>query len=270
MGYVGIQTTNSFSRQPSKQDFTGSSGSSITLSHAVACPEDISLYINHVRQEPTTSYTVAGTTVSFVGYSISATDDVYVTHNALVLQTVVPPDSSVTNAKLVDGSIATAKLADDAVTRAKMADDLSGTNLAIDTTSSTFKMTDVSSNAFYRAGSFDVTDASGAGLTLTQTRQGNYIRIGDLVYVNFYVTYPTNSNSSGATIGGLPFQAASAEGFHYLAGRIEAYGAADVRVQIQEGTTTGLPQQNNTGLTNAQLTGRYVIMSGCYIAQSGT
>ena len=73
-----------------------------------------------MRQEPTTSYTVAGTTVSFVGYSISATDDVYVTHNALALQTTVPPDSSVTNAKLVDGSIATAKLADDAVTRAKM------------------------------------------------------------------------------------------------------------------------------------------------------
>ena len=100
MGYVGNQTTNSFSSQPSKQDFTGSSGSSITLSHAVASPEDISLYINHVRQEPTTSYTVAGTTVSFVGYSISATDDVYVTYNALALQTVVPTDDSVTNDKI--------------------------------------------------------------------------------------------------------------------------------------------------------------------------
>lgn len=107
MGYVGNQTTNSFSSQPSKQDFTGSSGSSITLSHAVSSPEDISLYINHVRQEPTTSYTVAGTTVSFVGYTIAATDDVYVTYNALALQTVVPPDGSVSGAKLASGAAAT-------------------------------------------------------------------------------------------------------------------------------------------------------------------
>ena len=107
MGYVGNQTTNSFSSQPSKQDFTGSSGSSITLSHAVASPEHISLYINHVRQEPTTSYTVADTTVSFVGYTIAATDDVYVTYNALALQNVVPPDGSVTGAKLASGAAAT-------------------------------------------------------------------------------------------------------------------------------------------------------------------
>lgn len=270
MGYVGNQTTNSFSSQPSKQDFTGSSGSSITLSHAVSSPEDISLYINHVRQEPTTSYTVAGTTVSFVGYSISATDDVYVTYNALALQTVVPPDSSVTNAKLVDGSIATAKLADDAVTRAKMADDLSGTNLAIDTTSSTFKMTDLSSNAFYRAGSFNVTDGSGAGLTFTQTRQGNYIRIGDLVYINFYIEYPSTSNGNAATIDGLPFPTPSGEGFNYLVGRIGYWAASDIRIQLLENSTKGLLQQNNSGLTNANVSTQYVIMSGSYIAQSGT
>ena len=124
MGYVGNQTTKSFSSQPSKQDFTGSSGSSITLSHAVSSPEDISLYINHVRQEPTTSYTVADTTVSFVGYTISATDDVYVTYNALALQTVVPPDNS----------IATTKIADDAVTSDKLAHDLTvQTSLSVPT-----------------------------------------------------------------------------------------------------------------------------------------
>ena len=107
MGYVGNQTTNSFSSQPSKQDFTGSSGSSITLSHAVSGPEAISLYINHVRQEPTTSYTVADTTVTFVGYTIATTDDVYVTYNALALQSVVPPDGSVSGAKLATGAAAT-------------------------------------------------------------------------------------------------------------------------------------------------------------------
>ena len=145
-----------------------------------------------------------------------------------------------------------------------------GTDAVTIDSSGNIALPNIGSNALYRSGTWTVTDASAAGLTPTQTQTAQYIRIGDLVYVNFYVTYPSNSNSSNSLIGGLPFQAATGKGYHYLAGRIEAYGAADVRVQIQPGTTTGYPQQNNSFVTNAQLTGRYVIMSGCYIAQSGT
>lgn len=268
MGYIGNQTTNSYSSMD-KQTITGNGGASYTLTHAAANAQEIEVFVNNVRQEPGVAYTVADNALNMTG-NVASTDDFYVIYQGKALQTVVPPDSSVTNAKLVDGSIATAKLADDAVTRAKMADDLSGTNLAIDTTSSTFKMTDVSSNAFYRAGSFNVIDGSGAGLTFTQTRQGNYIRIGDLVYVNFYIEYPSTNSSAGARIGGLPFQAASGEGFHYLIGRIGYWAASDIRIQIQEGTTEGLLQQNNSGLTNANVSTQYIIMSGSYIAQSGT
>ena len=130
----------------------------------------------------------------------------------------------------------------------------------------------IGSNAFYRTGTWTVTDASGNGLSLTQDVTAQYVRIGDLVYVNLYVTYPASGgNSSTAVIGGLPFQVATNKGYHYLAGRIQDYAAADVRVQIQPGTTTGIPQQNNTGMLNSQLAvSRYVIMSGCYIAESGT
>lgn len=133
-------------------------------------------------------------------------------------------------------------------------------------------LSQIGSNALYRSGTWTATDASGNGLSLTQEVTAQYIRIGDLVYVNLYVTYPSSGgNSSTAVIGGLPFQAATNRGYHYLAGRIQDYAAADVRVQIQQGTTTGIPQQNNTGMLNSQLAvGRYVIMSGCYIAQSGT
>jgi len=210
MGYVGNQTTNSFSSQPSKQDFTGSSGSSITLSHAIASPEDISLYINHVRQEPTTSYTVADTTVSFVGYSISATDDVYVTYNALALQSVVPTDGS--------------------VSRAKIADDLSGANLAIDTTSSTFKMTDLTTNAFYRTGTWTpvatssgATDPTATVFSGTNTEQiGRYERIGDVVHAYFRLTlevatinYTNNgANTDTLRFTGFPFTVSNITGYY--------------------------------------------------------
>jgi len=99
MGYVGNQSTNSYSSLPAKQDLTGATGTTLTLSHAVAGPESIDLFINNVRQEPTTAYSVSDTTVTLTG-SVVATDDIYVVYNGLALQTIVPPDGSVTSAKL--------------------------------------------------------------------------------------------------------------------------------------------------------------------------
>lgn len=99
MGYVGNQSTNAYSSLPAKQDLTGATGTSLTLSQAVAGPESIDLFINNVRQEPTTAYSVSDTTVTLTG-SVVASDDIYVVYNGLALQTIVPPDGSVTSAKL--------------------------------------------------------------------------------------------------------------------------------------------------------------------------
>ena len=104
MPYIGNEPSANFTSL-TKQDLTGSSGGSVTLSHAVANAEDVALYINNVRQEPTTSYTTDGTILSFVGYTVSASDDIYVLFLGKAIQTTVPPD----------GSVGTAKLADDAV-----------------------------------------------------------------------------------------------------------------------------------------------------------
>jgi len=102
MGYVGNQDTEGFSRIPAKQDLTGATGTSLTLTHPVSSAESIDLFINNVRQEPTTAYSVSGTTVTLTG-SVVDTDDIYVVYNGLALQTVVPPDGSITEAKLVSG-----------------------------------------------------------------------------------------------------------------------------------------------------------------------
>lgn len=109
MGYVGNQQAEGFVQRPTKQDLTGATGTSLTLSHAVSKEEDIDLYINNVKQEPTTAYTVADTAVTLTG-SVVATDDIYVVYNSLALQTVTPPDGSVTSAKLASGAVTSAKL----------------------------------------------------------------------------------------------------------------------------------------------------------------
>ena len=49
MPFIGNEPSADFTSL-SKQDLTGSSGASITLSHAVANAEYVALYINNVRQ----------------------------------------------------------------------------------------------------------------------------------------------------------------------------------------------------------------------------
>ena len=102
-----------------KQDLTGVTGSpakrGFTLTHAVANANEIEVFVNNVRQEPTDAYTVSGTGLTMTG-DVETTDDFYIIYLGKAIQTTVPPD----------GSVSTAKIADDAVTSAKL-----DTNIAI-------------------------------------------------------------------------------------------------------------------------------------------
>ena len=105
MGYVGNQTTTAFTSMD-KQDITGNGGTSYTLSHAVANAQEIEVFVNNVRQEPAVAYTATGTALTMTG-AVASTDDFYVVYQGKAVQTVVPPDGSVTSAKL-DTNIAIA------------------------------------------------------------------------------------------------------------------------------------------------------------------
>jgi hypothetical protein len=56
----------------------------------------------------------------------------------------------------------------------------------------------------YEQGNFTLTDASGAGLTITGGL-GFYTRIGNTVHVTVQFTMPTTSNSSAMKLSGLPY-----------------------------------------------------------------
>ena len=210
MGYVGNQTTNSYSSIV-KQDLTGASGASVTLSHPVANANEVELYINNVRQEPTTSYTTSGTTLNFVGYTVAASDDIYVIFSGKALQTVVPPDGSVSTAKIADSAVSTAKIASSAVDlTSKVTGVLPVANGG----------TGISSGFSYSEGTWTPTIAGSNVLSGSWTvTLAKYTKIGQLVNCIFRV------NSSGASgnwatsdyisIGGFPFTTAS-----------QAYGTA--------------------------------------------
>jgi hypothetical protein len=108
MGYVGNEPSVNFTSF-AKQDITGDGGASYTLTHAVANANEIEVFVNNVRQEPTSAYSVSGTTLTMTG-NVASTDDFYVIYLGKALQTTVPPDGSVTTAKIVDDAVTSAKL----------------------------------------------------------------------------------------------------------------------------------------------------------------
>ena len=63
MPFIGNQPALSYTSF-AKQDFTTSATTSYTLDNPVANANELALFINFVRQEPTTAYSASGTTVN--------------------------------------------------------------------------------------------------------------------------------------------------------------------------------------------------------------
>jgi hypothetical protein len=108
MAYIGKEPGQFFTSFV-KQDFTTSATTSYTLDHPVANGNEIALFINFVRQEPTAAYTASGTSLTLTS-ATSASDDMYCVYLGKALQTVNPPNSSVgssqVSADLITGQTA--------------------------------------------------------------------------------------------------------------------------------------------------------------------
>ena len=91
--YIGTPPSNAFTSLL-KQDFSTSATTSYTLDHAVNNANDIALFINFVRQEPTAAYAASGTSLVLTSATASS-DDMYCVYLGQALQTVNPPNASV-------------------------------------------------------------------------------------------------------------------------------------------------------------------------------
>ena len=98
MAYIGNIPAESYSAFQ-KQDFTTSATTSYTLDHPVANQNELALFINFVRQEPTAAYTASGTSLTLTS-ATSVGDDMYCVYLGKAVQTVVPPSGSVGAAQL--------------------------------------------------------------------------------------------------------------------------------------------------------------------------
>ena len=100
MPFIGNQPALSYTSF-AKQDFTTSATTSYTLDQPVANENEIALFINFVRQEPTTAYSASGTSLTLTS-ATSASDDMYCVFLGKAVQTVNPPSGSVGTAQLAD------------------------------------------------------------------------------------------------------------------------------------------------------------------------
>lgn len=163
MAYIGNEPSVNFTSF-AKQDITGDGGASYTLTYAVANANEIEVFVNNVRQEPSVAYTVSGTALSMTG-NVASTDDFYVIYLGKALQTTVPPDGSVSTAKLVDSAVTNAKIANSTIDlTSKVTGVLPNANIIGQTTRPTFYAANLD-GATFNSGTLTGADTSGYGYT---------------------------------------------------------------------------------------------------------
>lgn len=112
MPFIGKNPTAGFATIVKDSLTANGSTTQFTLSKQVASPTDIAVFVGNVRQEPTTAYTVNGTTLDFGTGNAPATGlDMYVLHIAGTHESsVVPADGTISSAKLQANAVTSAKL----------------------------------------------------------------------------------------------------------------------------------------------------------------
>ena len=108
MGTLGNKPVTTF-QALEKQSITGNAGTTYALDHAVTNENDLEVFVNNVRQEPTTAYTISGQNI-VMSEAIASTDSFYVIYQAQAFSKAVPADTSITTAMLQDDAVTSAKL----------------------------------------------------------------------------------------------------------------------------------------------------------------
>ena len=98
MGYIGNTPAEKF-QTLDKQSFSVSATTGYTLSNAVTSPQDIALFINNVRQNPNSSYSVSGTSLTLSAATASG-DTMYCVFLGKSVGTIGVPAGGVTVDKI--------------------------------------------------------------------------------------------------------------------------------------------------------------------------
>ena len=106
MAYVGtpIDTTNQFQSLVGKRFDGDGSTTNFTLDIAPSSTLDIEVFVENVRQDPNSAYSLSGTTLTFAAAPPSGTNNIYVVHQAKAVGTISVPDDYKSNAQTISGA----------------------------------------------------------------------------------------------------------------------------------------------------------------------
>ena len=109
MPYLGsiipaFDPTTAVSPQTDAERFSGNGSNTVfTLARTVSTAVDVDVYVENVKQEPTTAYSAAGTTLTFTAAPSVGTNNIYVLYRgSAVSNYAYVPDGSITYAKMAN------------------------------------------------------------------------------------------------------------------------------------------------------------------------
>lgn len=293
MSYVGnTPTQQAFT--PAIDYFNGTgSQTAFTLSRPVASVAQVQVVVNNVAQNPGSTYTVSGNTITFVAAPSSGTNNIYVYYTSPITQVIQPGQGTVGALQLVDASVTTTKLSsttgNGAVALASLPSftttiGVGGATASASGAGITFPATQSASSDAntlddYEEGSWAATVQNQAGSQSVSLGNQSYIKIGRMVYININA-YSTNVSAITATsqlfIRGLPFSCANVQGGACYASSIMSQypsnivsgvdiGGTEMPLYIPSDAVNHQPFARNSWGGASSITFRF---SFCYMASS--
>ena len=263
MPYVGNQPAANFA-SVTKDAFSGDGTTDeFTLSKA-ATTNGVAVFVENVRQEPTTAYSVSGTTLTFTAAPVSSSgNNIYVLHHNAPASTATHPagqDLTAVNGTFTSG-LTVASNVD--ITNGDIIFGTSGNGINLGVTSNT----DSNTLDDYEEGTWTPTTGNSGG-GFQNIISATYTKIGRLVNVSVYAVFDSSQpNSNQVRIGGLPFASISTI-YHYAVGRLQGFADKDISWQVGGTSDYFTPYYNNSIPTYNQVAGNYVIIAGSYITNS--
>ena len=91
MPHLGTQPPTGF-KTTTKQSFSGdNSTTAFTLNRASSSNTDLEIFVDNIQQEPTTAYSVSGTTLTFTEAPPTGTNNIYVVNRGGDQNGLLPP-----------------------------------------------------------------------------------------------------------------------------------------------------------------------------------
>ena len=78
MAYIGQNADGNFTTSVSKDTFSGNGSTTVFTLSEGATTNTVDVFVENIRQEPTTAYSVDGTTLTFTAAPVTGTDNIYV------------------------------------------------------------------------------------------------------------------------------------------------------------------------------------------------